>query len=71
MDIEKISEKFAVRRLNKSDIPKIYELCIGNSLYYEHCPPAVTESVIYEDMNALPPKKCIKTLIMLFRSINP
>lgn len=55
MEIMKLSKKYFVRELDKSDIHDIYELCIHNTLYYEYCPPIVTEDSIKADMVALPP----------------
>lgn len=57
IDISSFSGNYLVRNLGKADLPKIYELCSGNRLYYQYCPPAVTEQSIIEDMKALPPGK--------------
>ena len=57
MNICKISSKYEVRKLGKADIDDIYELSIGNPLYYQYCPPNVSKNSILEDMQALPPKK--------------
>lgn len=57
MDISLFSNDYIVRRLEKADVPDIYLLCSKNSLYYQYCPPFVTEQSIMDDMKALPPNK--------------
>lgn len=57
MNIELFSKRYKVRKLNESDIPDIYELCIDNPLYYKYCPPPVTKESIAGDLKALPPGK--------------
>jgi RimJ/RimL family protein N-acetyltransferase len=59
MDIAKISNAYHVRPLGEADLPAILSLCSGNSLYYQYCPPFVTEQGIISDMKALPPKKTL------------
>ena len=43
MDISLFSHDYTVRRLGKADVADIYFLCSKNSLYYQYCPPFVTE----------------------------
>lgn len=57
MDVKSLSSKYQVRRLTAQDVDLIYELSIGNPLFYEYCPPFVTKEGIVEDMRALPPGK--------------
>ena len=45
------------RKLTEEDIPSIYNLCCNNELYYQFCPPFVTEESIKADMEGLPPGK--------------
>ena len=45
------------RILTEEDIPQIYNLLLGNPLYYQHCPPEPTYESICQDMKALPPRK--------------
>ena len=59
MDVAKLSNTYHVRRLGEEDVPAILSLCSGNGLYYQHCPPFVTERGIISDMKALPPKKTL------------
>ncbi len=60
MDITKLSTKYQVRRLLEKDIDIVLELCLGNPMYYQYCPPAVTRESIVDDMAALPPKMTYK-----------
>lgn len=57
MDVSKFSGRYSVRRLEPVDVPAVVLLCSGNPLYYQHCPPFVTEQGVLSDMKALPPKK--------------
>lgn len=59
MDITKLSTVYDVRVLEEKDIPAVYELALANPLYYKHCPPEVSEQIIRDDMQALPPKKTL------------
>ncbi len=59
MDIAKFSGVYLVRRLEKEDLSNILSLCSGNGLFYQYCPPFVTEQGIISDMKALPPKKTL------------
>lgn len=60
ISIEKLSNKYQVRMLREEDIEDIYELSIGNPLYFHYCPPTVTKQTILVDMNALPPGMTIE-----------
>ena len=55
MDINRLSSKYVVKRLGNSDIQDIFNLCCENKLYYEYCPPMVTEESIKKDMISFPP----------------
>jgi RimJ/RimL family protein N-acetyltransferase len=57
LPFQKLSAAFQVERLDEKDIPAIYVLCAGNPLYYQHCPPPLSEEIIREDLSALPPGK--------------
>lgn len=52
------------------DVEKIYELYRKNTLYYEYCPPFVTENSIRQDMQALPLDKDFKDTTILFYDIH-
>ncbi len=56
MNIENLSRRYAVRPLTATDIETIYDLSVGNPLFFEYCPPFVTRQSILQDMKALPPK---------------
>ncbi len=57
MDISLFSNEYTVRCMEKADAADIYLLCSKNGLYYQYCPPFVTEQSILDDMKALPPNK--------------
>lgn len=60
LEIEKLSSQFAVRLLKEDDVTIVYELCVGNPQFYEHCPPFVTNESILKDMKALPPRTTLE-----------
>lgn len=49
-----------VRVLTDTDVAAIVALCKENPLYYQYCPPFVTENSIRADMKALPPRKTME-----------
>ncbi len=55
-DPSQISSRFQVRLLTAADVPDVLRLCQGNPLFYQYCPPFVSESGILEDMEKLPPR---------------
>ena len=55
INVQDFSGKYEVRRLQEKDIEEIYELCLGNPVYYEHMKSPVSADSIREDMKALPP----------------
>lgn len=57
IDVSLLSEHYSVKRLKMADVSRVYELCCNNHLYYQYCPPFVSEQSIIDDMNALPPNK--------------
>jgi len=58
--IENLSKQYRVRVLVDSDVVAVYALCKENPLYYQYCPPFVTEDSIRADMKALPPHKTME-----------
>lgn len=57
LDIKAFSNQYEVRLIKDADVPSVYALCRRNTLYYQYCPPFVTEDSIRKDMTTLPPKK--------------
>lgn len=55
MDIQKLSAKYTVRKLNENDIDAVYQVMRENPLYFQYCPPMATHQSILGDMKALPP----------------
>ena len=53
----RLSSRYAVRPLTRTDIPAHYALSSRNMLFYEYHKPFVTEQSILEDLSALPPGK--------------
>ena len=60
MDPELLSTEYRVKRIDTVDIPKVFALCKGNPLYYQHCPPPITVESIQEDLIALPKGKTLE-----------
>lgn len=58
--IENLSKQYTVRKLTDTDVAAVYALCKENPLYYQYCPPFVTEDSIRADMAALPPRKTVE-----------
>lgn len=56
MNIQEISSTYFVRKMTEDDIEQIYELSLGNPLYYQFCPPSVTRESVREDLLAFPPQ---------------
>lgn len=56
MNICEISSKYTVRKMTAEDVDVIYELSVGNPLFYDYCPPYVTKESILYDMSELPPQ---------------
>ena len=54
---EKFSDRYSVRKLTVDDVTQVVELCKKNTMYYQYCPPFVTEEAVMDDMNALPKGK--------------
>ena len=57
MDIELLSTKYVVRRLDINDVDAVYDMSCKNEIFYKYHPPFVTKQSIVEDMEALPPNK--------------
>lgn len=58
-EIEHLSKQYTVKQLADADVAAVYALCKGNPLYYQYCPPFVTEDSIRADRKALPPSKTL------------
>lgn len=60
MDFTQLSKTYQVKKLNKNNLEELMQLCLGNSLFYEFCPPKPTFQSLLEDMKKLPPHKTQK-----------
>lgn len=54
---EYFSNQYRVKRITPDDVTQVVELCKENPLFYQYCPPFVTEKSIMEDLEALPDGK--------------
>lgn len=59
MELLRYPWPYTVRKLTEGDIDDIYALSLGNPMFFQYCPPAVTRQSIREDMEALPPGKTL------------
>lgn len=57
MNVSLFSEQYFVRKMYADDAAEVYTLCYKNSLYYQYCPPFVSEQSIINDMSKLLPNK--------------
>lgn len=55
IDLCALSSSYAVRRLDKGDIPLIYDLCKNNPQYYRYFGNPLTMELIEEDLVIAPP----------------
>ena len=60
MELNRLSIKYRVKRIEKTDIPEVYMLCKSNPLYYEYCPPEVSIDSVKEELTALPKGKTLE-----------
>lgn len=54
IEVEKLSDKYHVRKLYQTDLEIIYRLSAENKVYYQYHPPFVTRKSILNDMTVLP-----------------
>ena len=57
MEIQHLSNQYAVHNLLPIDAEMVYEVLKNNTIFYRYHPPMVTVESILEDMEALPPNK--------------
>ena len=57
MNINSLSQKYSVRKLDENDVDIIYDMSCKNDIFYQYHPPFVTRESILDDMAALPPGK--------------
>ena len=57
MNINSLSQKYSVRKLDENDVDIIYDMSCKNDIFYQYHPPFVTRESILDDMGALPPGK--------------
>lgn len=54
IEIQKLSKKYAVRKLCADDVEMIYTLCRSNTQYYEYCGKDISIDLIEQDMRIVP-----------------
>lgn len=59
IEVEKLSRKYCVKKINKEDIPAVYKLCKGNPIYYEYMKMQPTYENLEEVITELPPGKSL------------
>lgn len=57
LKIENFSSNYHVRPITEQDVPTVYNLCLGNPVYYVHLKEEPSTERIIQDLGALPPKK--------------
>lgn len=57
MNVQRLSDRYHVRKLGAEDVEDIYTLCVENPLFYQYHPPVATRESILGDLTALPPGK--------------
>ena len=57
MNIQNLSKRYKVMKIDESDIPMVIRLCNKNIKYYYHYPPMEDEKSIKKAIQALPPNK--------------
>ena len=57
MNIQFLSNRYAIRDLLPQDAEMVYEVLKANTIFYQFHPPMVTVESILEDMKAIPPNK--------------
>ena len=55
IDIQLLSERYSVRRLDEGDIPMIFSFCRENTQFYECCGRETDAEQIENDMKIAPP----------------
>ena len=60
MKLQCLSNHFKVKKITEESCLEVLELCEGNPMYYQYCPPKPTKISICEDLKKLPPKKTLK-----------
>lgn len=60
LKIENFSSNYHVRTITEQDVPAVYDLCLGNPVYYVHLKEEPSTERILQDLSALPPKKTME-----------
>ena len=49
LEISKLSSKYNVYRLDESNVDEIFNLCLGNTLFYEYCEASPSKDQIIKE----------------------
>lgn len=55
MDLSLLSKRYAVRKLNDSDVDAVFRLCMENTQFYEYSEAKPTRERVLNDMKITPP----------------
>ena len=55
IEIDKLSKRYDVRKLNLDDVEMIYTFCKSNTQYYEYCGKELSIELIERDLKITPP----------------
>lgn len=55
IEIHKLSERYAIRKLNSDDVQMIYSFCEKNTQFYEYCGKENSVELIKSDLEITPP----------------
>lgn len=55
LELNKLSSKCDVRKLNETDLESIYTFCKSNTQYYEYCGKDLSMELIENDLTIAPP----------------
>lgn len=55
IEIARLSTRYDVRCLTESDVDEVFELCRGNTQFYQYCEASPTREQVLNDMRITPP----------------
>ena len=55
IETARLSTRYDVRRLIESDVDEVFELCQGNTQFYQYCEANPTRDQVFNDMRITPP----------------
>lgn len=55
LELKRLSSRYIIKQFTKEDISSIYELCVGNPIYYEYIKSVPTHENLTDTLTELPP----------------